>query len=136
MMIYSQIRQLESTLVSLRHDVYQKKEQLIRLQRALEQLTRYQSEFHIQESICVNPEFSTGTWHGNRASKFKSFQMNNLLPNYQSIPKRQLSTIINLMRNKVQEIEMMITSLERSISHTESRIAALREQYRRELLSR
>jgi hypothetical protein len=108
-----------------------KQEQLDRLHRCETKLNQCIQEFAQYEFLCIEPSLSPDTWNGSLANQFNEIRTENIQSSYRDIEHRQFNSILQLLNEKMNQIQEEITSLKHSISSMETELS--REQEAKKL---
>jgi len=123
--INTYLREIDSRIGSYQMQIYEKEEQLSKLDEALMDLGNNKRDFIEKKEICIDPEFSRKTFHGENSNDIHEFRDGVMQVNFQSIPERQISDAQDAMIEKIKEIAEEIQSIQGDIETQESR----REHY-------
>ena len=124
----AQLAAIRGQIADAEMELEEKKEELRRLQDALSELGANKSDFISKEGICLEPEFSLKTFHGENADDFDDFREGELKVSFLAIPNEQITDAEGKISDKIAEVEAEIEALE-------SRIASLEATYARLLAS-
>ncbi|MGE6259914.1 YwqH-like family protein [Heyndrickxia sporothermodurans] len=111
-----------SALSLLSERLRRKQEQLDRLQRCQRELTDCQREFFANERFCLSPELSAKTWHGRLAKEFDSIRQYGILIHFKDIENQQMIKTLSTLSQKIQEVNIEISSLEEAIRSETARM--------------
>lgn len=126
--ISSQLIQLLHSILVANQRLGEKKEEIRRLKKALSDLRQNKSDFIKMERICIEPELTAKTLHGDHGFKLESFRRNELLVSFAAIPNEQISAAENAINTKLQEVQEETLSIENSISGMESQYTYIASQ--------
>lgn len=136
MSLYSinlQIGRIQVSIYALNHQLEQKREDLNRLEAVLPELLNGMDEYHQNTRLCLTPELTSNTWHGQMGTEFQTFRTGELLSSYQSISRIQLNRTITDLENEIETLKREIADLEDRIASQQSRLNSLYAQRREEL---
>ncbi|CDQ38552.1 MULTISPECIES: hypothetical protein [Virgibacillus] len=108
----------------------EKNEELRRLNSALSQLQLNKSDFNRTKSICIEPEFTTKTLHGNNATKIHNFRENELQVSFSAISDKDISDAENRIIVQINQIKQEIYVIESNISSMETQHTNVNRQKR------
>ncbi|MGM8366785.1 YwqH-like family protein [Virgibacillus sp. W0181] len=133
--INGEISVLQSSIHSLNVQAEQKREELERLERVFRNLERCQNELQQHEQLCLSPELTPNSWHGQLAADFQNLRKSLLQMSYQALTNNQLEDSLSKIAAKIESLKQTIINLEASISTSNSRLYGLYADRRRELMS-
>ncbi|HZG70416.1 MAG TPA: hypothetical protein VEY51_02685, partial [Chondromyces sp.] len=73
-------------------------------------------EFYSYEHLCMEPELSSVTWHGTLAESFDYIREGGMLASYQDIENRQFSLSLQVLADKIRQIEAEIAAIRAAIA--------------------
>lgn len=123
--IRTQLAAVNEQIADLRLLLEEKKEELRRLKEAQSDLISNKNDFQSEEEICLEPEFSTKTFHGRNAEKFDGYRRITLKETFREIPVTQIANAIADMQVKINELVEEIEMLEAKIEALEERRSIL-----------
>lgn len=132
--INSQITSTQHHLYSLNTHLEEKRQELERLALALSNLNDDKDGFQRNERLCLAPELSANTWHGQIAQQFQGLQENEIQSGYFSISVKQLGQVIYILNEKIRETKQSIINLRMDISSQISMLNDLNEQKNTQML--
>ncbi|CDQ41150.1 MULTISPECIES: YwqH-like family protein [Virgibacillus] len=133
--INGQISRMQNSLYDLNLQLENRRRELERLALALSNLYDYKDDFKQNRKLCVTPELSPNTWHGQYASRFQQFKDNEVLANYISLYDYQLVQTIDQLNEKIREIKQSIIDIRMDLSNQRNELDHLYDKQRRELMS-
>src|SRR5690625_5765946 len=83
--------QIQHSVFSANLNRDEKKEELKRLQEALKELEGCDTDYSESKDLCLKPEFTTKTFHGEVATDVEGFKEDELQVSYTGISDEQLS---------------------------------------------
>jgi len=78
--------------------------------------------------ICLEPEFSSKTFHGNNSNNYDTYRRIQLKEGFKEIPVTQIMDAMAKMQEKVNELSDEVSEIKDEISGLEDRQDSLREQ--------
>ncbi|WP_088052492.1 YwqH-like family protein [Virgibacillus dakarensis] len=121
----AQLAAIQSLISAYRLRLSEKQEELKRLQRALSELGMNKSDFIESKGICLKPEFTAKTFHGENAEDLDGFRADGLQASFVAVPNEQISAAEGKISDQIAIVEKEIASLESTISSLEAQLAAL-----------
>lgn len=112
--------EIQRDMGTYRLDLRSKEEDMRRLEQALAELERNKNDFLSRQNLCLEPEFTTATFHGENAKSLELFIRNTLKSAFTSVPERQISDAERTIRWEISVLKQNITSLGNSISSLEN----------------
>jgi len=120
-----QMSTLNSAIDTISFSLQKKREELIRLQKALAELTEIKSEFIENEQMTREPELTAANWHGKHANQFKQIQQ--IIQNdYHDLSDKQLNQKIRDIEAAIEKLKAEIAMLEASLSSARQALSSLR----------
>ncbi|MBU5465354.1 DUF5082 domain-containing protein [Virgibacillus sp. MSJ-26] len=128
--INTYLMETERQIGSAQMQIMEKEEKLSKLEDALTKLASNKSDFIGKKDICLEPEFTSKTLHGENASDLDDIRENQLQVSFVAIPKEQIDDAEDKIGDQIEVLEEEISSLEGTISSLESRRESLLAQKR------
>ncbi|HZW68607.1 MAG TPA: DUF5082 family protein [Pseudogracilibacillus sp.] len=119
--INTYLRETDSRIASAQMQMYDREEELRRLEEALSDLESNKSDFINKKVICLDPKFTSKTLHGSNADNLDDIREGQVQKSFLAIPEDQISNAIEIISDKITEVKERITDLENTISDLESR---------------
>jgi len=126
--INSELMQIQHSVFSANLNRDEKKEELKRLQEALKELEGCDTDYSESKDLCLKPEFTTKTFHGEVATDVEGFKEDELQVSYTGISDEQLSKAKTEISDQMEVIEEEISSMGENITTMESRHTSLMEK--------
>ncbi len=126
----SELLELQRLIGIANLSLEEKNEELRRLNSALSQLQLNKSDFNRTKSICIEPEFTTKTLHGNNAAKIHNFRENELQVSFSAISDKDISDAENRIIEQINQIKQEIYVIESNISSMETQHTNVNRQKR------
>ncbi|HZW67284.1 MAG TPA: DUF5082 family protein [Pseudogracilibacillus sp.] len=133
--INTYLSECDRRIGSLQMQIYEKEQDIEKLETAKTELALNKSDFLDYERICLDPEFSSDTLYGENANEIDDFREDVLKVTFLSIPKKQISKAEEAIEERIEELREDIESLQSDIEDQES----IRDDYNKqkeELLSK
>lgn len=108
-----------SSLSSLYARLREKQEELRRMLQCQSSLQSCRQEFLSHEYMCLQPELSSITWHGNLARNFEDLRESRMHRSYQNIENEQFESTLQAVETKIEQLEAEIAALEAAIAAME-----------------
>ena len=123
--INTQLANVEAQIAEVKLKLEEKEEELRRMKEAQGDLISNKNDFFGEVEICLEPEFSTKTFHGQNADDFDAYRRIILKESFREIPVKQIGDAIAKMQEKINELIEEIEALEAEIEALEARRSAL-----------
>src|SRR5699024_461249 len=123
--INTQLANAEAQIAEVKLKLEEKEEELRRTKEAQGDVISNKNDFLGEEEICLEPEFSMKTCHGQNADDFDDFRGNVLKESFREIPVTQIMDAIAKMQEKINELIEEIEALEAEIASLEARRLSL-----------
>lgn len=94
----------------------EKKEDLKRLKEALSDLKSNKSDFTDNKEICLNPEFTSQTLHGDNEEDLDDFKESELQVVFVAIPNEQINDASGKLSYQIDTVQEEMAAIESSIS--------------------
>ncbi|KAA0566059.1 DUF5082 domain-containing protein [Bacillus sp. CH30_1T] len=107
--------------------LWEKREQLQRLQECQSKLQGNKQEFSSYRESITKPELSAFTWQGTLASKFDEIRLEGMLHYFTEIENNQFSEVFSMLSSKMHTIRSEIQAIEQTIHRLESEAEATAE---------
>lgn len=128
--INTQLLEVERHMNAANLRLDEKRKKLERLGSALAKLDASKSDYFDNYGLCLEPEFSPKTFHGNNADDLDTLKSDELLVSYVALYYGQINEVKETIDDKVEELTQDIATLESSISSLETQHANLKEEKR------
>lgn len=125
--ITTELLEVERFMNSARFQLEEKKEELRRLEEALNKLGNSKTEFFQHYELCVEPEFTKNTLHGDNAEDLDFFKNQELLPSYVGIYYGQINNATTQIDDRIEIVQDNIADLNSSLSSLETQHEGLKK---------
>lgn len=116
----TELMEIERVMGAYRLDVSNKQADIKRLNQALTKLEGNKADYQEQKSLCLEPEFTKKTLHGENEKDIEGFRTDVLEKSFTDIPENKISKVEDEIREQIEIIEKEITSLNSSITSLET----------------
>jgi chromosome segregation ATPase len=116
----SQIMEVQRVMGSYSLQINNHRENVRRLEEALNKLNMTKSDFYESEDKCSKPEFTARVLYGSHERDLTSFRENTLKPGFSAIPDVQITGAVNQIQEQIELLQTEIGRLESSISSLRS----------------
>ncbi|TXL66721.1 DUF5082 domain-containing protein [Cerasibacillus terrae] len=106
--IIAQIGAADQQIAMTKLKLEEKKEELRRLKAARTELATVKSDFLSKKRICLEPNFTSKTFHGENSNTYDDFREGELEVSFETIPNDQVTTVDARMMRKAIAIEKEI----------------------------
>ncbi|WLV24515.1 DUF5082 family protein [Aciduricibacillus chroicocephali] len=125
LLVNMQMSTLNSAIDTISFSLQKKREELLRLQKALAELTEIKSEFIEYEHMTREPELTAANWHGKHANQFKQIQQS-IQNDYHDLSDKQLNQTIRDIEAAIEKLKAEIAMLEASLSSARQALSSLK----------
>lgn len=120
--------QIQHSVFSANTNRDAKKAELERLKESLKGLKGCDTDYSDSKELCLKPEFTTKTFHGEAATDVEGFKEDELQVSYTAISDEQLGKAMTKISEQIETLEQDISSMGDNISSMESRHKSLMEK--------
>ncbi|WP_106496235.1 YwqH-like family protein [Lentibacillus sp. Marseille-P4043] len=121
----AQLAAIQGLISAYRLQLNEKREELRRLKKALSELGMNKSDFMESKGMCLKPEITAKTFHGENADDLDGFREDGLQASFVAIHNEQISAAEGKISARIAIVKQEIASLENTISSLEAQLAAL-----------
>lgn len=123
--IVAQMEGIRAKINMVEERIEDKKEELQRLEDALADLGSNKSDFLEKKKLCLEPEFTTQTFHGDNADNVDDVREDGVKVNFIAIPEDQISNAETEVSDQIDIVEQEISDLETEVATLEASLASL-----------
>lgn len=117
------IASLHASIGTMGSSLQKKREDLIKLQAALNKLTGIESEFHANKHLTEKPKLERNNWYGKHADQFKRIQ-EEIQGDYDNLSDTQLAQTIQELEAAIERLKQEIAALEASLAASKATLAS------------
>lgn len=128
-----QLERVGSQISGLNDEIEEKEEKLRRLKKAQSELISVKHDFFGEIEICLEPEFSTNTFHGDNSENYDAYRRMDLHESFREVSADQMMDAMAKMQEKINELREEIDDMEDEISGLQDRQDGLQEQRANEI---
>ncbi|WP_121614586.1 YwqH-like family protein [Virgibacillus halodenitrificans] len=128
--INTELMELQRLMGAANLQITEKEEELRRLKEALTKLSVCKIDFTDPKSLCLAPEFSSTTLHGDNANKLDSYRKKELQVSYNAISDEQISNAEEKISQQIEIVTQEISDLKGSVSSMQTQHTDLTNQKR------
>lgn len=111
-------------------------EKLGRMRKAKTEFQRIRTDLIVERNKCLEPDFSTGTFHGSQANNFDTFREGTLLSRYKEMSEEQMLDVLTLMEEEVERLNDKAVAINNGIAELRQNRTTLEGQLERELANK
>lgn len=103
--INTQIANIDMKMDSLFSEIEDKQEKKMRLKEAQTELIALRKDFFGQRNMCLEPEFSSKTFHGNQSDNYHTYRRMQLKESFKDISNTQILDALAKLQEKINELQ-------------------------------
>lgn len=123
------IAQADSKIFTLGSDLSIKQEMINRLKEAQAKLIDVKNDFFGEIDICLEPEFSLKTFHGNNSDNYDAYRRIDLKGSFKEVSNTQTMNAIAKMQEKINQLSEEENDIKQKVSSLQHTRRSLNNKY-------